>query len=163
LARRGELMNHPPGARLARKRRPLLMATVIGEGHGDHRLGGAILRSKIARGAGLPEDRLTLHRNRPGGDQAPSMAPAGFADLIGLSVGAGVKTAQPGQGDPQRLPHEGRLAARAARKGDGLTEADIVRRCADSGLTAAPLAAPPGWLIVHEAAAEVLLDEPDLR
>jgi len=117
----------------------------------------------IARGAGLPEDRLTLRRNRPGRDQAPAVVAARRAGARDLGGGDGVKTVQPGQGDLQRLAREGRLATRASRKGDGLTEADIIRRRAGSGRAATYREAGRGWLVAAGLAGGALLDQPEPR
>jgi N-acetylneuraminate synthase len=108
-------------------------------GYSDHTEGIAISIAAAARGAVMIEKHLTLDRTFPGPDQAASLEPGEFRDLVAairaveLSIGSGIKEPTAAESRNRTVARKSLVAARAVYKGQIFTAENIALKRPGSG------------------------------
>ena len=131
-------------------------------GLSDHTPGIAIPLAAVACGATVVEKHFTLDRGLPGPDHMASLEPGELQAMVAgiraieAALGDGVKRPSPAELANRVAARKSLVAARPVRKGEQLTEADIVAKRPGGGLS-------PMWIwdvIGRSAEHDLSLDDP---
>jgi N-acetylneuraminate synthase len=112
-------------------------------GFSDHSEGIGLPIAAVARGAVMIEKHLTLDRTLPGPDQAASLEPAEFAEMVrwiratGAALGDGRKVPQAAERDTARVARRSLVAVAPIRRGEAFTPANLGAARPASGVPAA--------------------------
>lgn len=101
----------PPASVNLRAMDTMRAAFGLGVGYSDHTMGIAVAIAAVARGATVIEKHLTLDRTLPGPDNAASIEPPEFAQLV-----QGIRTVELALGLPHKGPHPDECANRAVAR-----------------------------------------------
>ncbi|MBR1383474.1 MAG: N-acetylneuraminate synthase [Ruminococcus sp.] len=110
-------------------------------GFSDHSLGIEVPIAAAALGASVIEKHFTLDRNMPGPDQKASIEPDELKAMVAsirnieLALGDGVKTRHSGELENMHAARKSIVASRNIKKGEILTEENIVPRHAGKGIS----------------------------
>ncbi len=110
-------------------------------GFSDHSLGIEVPIAAAALGASVIEKHFTLDRSMPGPDQKSSIEPDELKAMISsirnieLALGDGAKTRRKGEIENMQAARKSIVASRDIKKGEILTEENIVPRHAGKGIS----------------------------
>lgn len=112
-------------------------------GLSDHSMGIEIPIAAVARGATVIEKHFTLSREMPGPDQKASIEPDELKAMVSAirhveaALGDGVKAPHAGEIENRHVSRKSIVASRDIKKGEILTEENIVPRHAGRGISPA--------------------------
>lgn len=112
-------------------------------GLSDHSMGIEIPIAAVAMGAKVIEKHFTLSRKMPGPDQKASIEPDELKEMVQairhveLAMGDGIKKPHEGEIENMHVSRKSIVASRDIKKGENLTENNIVPRHAGKGISPA--------------------------
>jgi len=110
-------------------------------GYSDHTMGTEIPVAAAAMGAEIIEKHFTLDRNMEGPDHKASLEPAELKLMvqqirnIGAALGDGIKRPNKSESENAKVVQKSILARRTIKKGEELTEDNLVAKRAGSGIS----------------------------
>ena len=125
-------------------------------GLSDHSMGIEIPIAAVALGATVIEKHFTLSRDMPGPDQQASIEPDELKAMVRairhveLALGDGVKIPRAGEVENRHVSRKSIVASRDIKKGETLTEENIVPRHAGRGISPARWDEVLGTVAVRE-------------
>jgi N-acetylneuraminate synthase len=125
-------------------------------GYSDHTLGTEISVAAVALGATVIEKHLTLDRTLPGPDQAASLEPEDFTDMVrqirsvSSALGDGIKRPAPCEEKNIKIVRRGLVAARSLERGHRLESGDLLILRPETGLAAFELDTAVGRTLVAD-------------
>jgi N,N'-diacetyllegionaminate synthase len=147
----------------------LRQAFSVPVGYSDHSLGTDVALAAVARGAAVLERHLTLDRELPGPDQALSLDPDEFTDLVRRirvleqALGDGLKRSQPSEQENLVVARRSIVVVRAMQAGERIDAAALAVKRPGGGLPPSRLESVVGARLARPIDADELLTEAHLE